>query len=151
MAEEWERRLMEELGGVEGLAGAGADLARAAAVPDTRGDLVALDSAFDPARIDPDLAAALDVHRQALVGGDRAALADQIVPSARDAVLEIYGVAGTTADAPVVACARVGAYRFVKLALRGPREVSIVQLEWRRDEAGWRIVAAERIRSEPVA
>ena len=150
LAEEWEHRLLEELGRVEGLPGAGAGVAVDAATPDTRGDLVALDSVFDPARVDGDLAPALDVHRRAVVGGDLETVAGQTIPSARGALVEAYRAVGPVIDAPVVACARVGDYRFVKLALRRSRGFSIVQLEWRRHDAGWRIVAAEIVRSEPT-
>jgi len=64
--------------------------------------------------------------------------------------LELYRAVGRTTDASVVACARVGAYRFVKLALRGPAAVSVVQLEWRRGDDGWRIVGGELVRSAPL-
>ena len=150
LAEEWEHRLAEELARVDGLPGAPAGVARVAAVLDVSGDVVALDSVFDPAVVDRDLAAVLDDHRRLVVGGDLAAVATQVIPSARDAVLDLYRALGHAVDASVVACARVGAYRIVKLALRGPREVSIVQLEWRRDESGWRIVGGELVRSEPA-
>ena len=151
LAEDWESRLTEELARVEGLSGAKGQVPRVAVAPDTSGDLVALDSVFDSAVVEGDLAAVLDGHRRAVVGGDLAVVAAQVIPSAREAVLQMYRAIGRTLDASVVACARVGAFRFVKLALRGPREVSIVQLEWRRGEAGWRIVAAELVRSEPAS
>ena len=151
LAEEWEQRLREELGRVEGLPGAGAAVDTESAAPDTRGDLVALDSVFDPAVVDGDLAPALDAHRRALVDGDLAAVAGHTSPSARDAVLETYRAAGRVVDATVVACARVGDFRFVKLALRRPGGFSVAQLEWRRGEAGWQVVAAEIVRSEPDA
>jgi len=150
LADEWERRLREELARVEGLPGANAPVAPAAVAPDTRGDVVALDSVFDPAVIDRELAAVLDVNRQAVVGGDLAAVAGLVLPSARDAVVDLYRGVGEVVDASVIACARVGAYRLVKLALHGLGQVSIVQLEWRRDETGWRIVGGELIRSEPA-
>jgi hypothetical protein len=148
---EWEGRLRAELAAVASLAASGADASRSAAVPDLRGDLVALDSAFDAAVVDPDLAATLDAHRQALVTGDRAGVAGQIVAPARDDVLGVYEAAGPAVETSVVACARVGAYRFVKLAVRGPGGRSVVQLEWRRGEAGWRVVAGELVRSEPAS
>jgi hypothetical protein len=150
LAEEWERRLLGELGRVEGLAGAEARVAQDGATPDPGGDLVALDSVFDPARIEGDLAAALDVHGGAVIAADLGALAGQTVPAARDVVLDLYRAVGRTTDASVVACARVGAFRFVKLALRGPEALSIVQLEWRRGDGGWRIVGGELVRSEPL-
>src|SRR5712692_426482 len=150
LAEEWEHRLLEELGRVQGLAGAEGRAARHDAPPDPHADLVALDSVFDPARIDEDLAAAVDVHRRAVVDGDLGAVAEQTIPRARDAVLDLYRAVGQTTDASVVACARVGAYRFVKLTLGGPAAVSVVQLEWRRGDDGWRIVGGELVRSEPL-
>lgn len=150
LAQEWEERLAEELGRVEGLVAGPTRAPALAASPDPGEDLVALDSAFDPRRVDPELAATLDRHGRALRVDDREALVGQIVPSARDAVLELYRLAGPGVEASLVACARVGAFRFTKLALRGPRGVSIVQLEWRRGDAGWRIVAGELVRSEPA-
>jgi len=150
LAEEWEHRLLEELGRVDGLPGADGRAARDVAPTDPHGDLVALDSVFDAAVVDQDLAATLDAHRRAVLDGDLEVVAEQTIPSARDAVLDLYRGIGPTMDAPVVACARVGAYRFVKLALRGPDAVSVVQLEWRRGDAEWRIVAGELVRSEPL-
>lgn len=150
LAQEWEARLVEELGRVEGLLAGPVGVAPLAATPDPREDLVALESAFDPDRVDRDLAAALDLHRRALLAGDREALIAHMAPPALDPVLDVYRLAGRPTDAPVVACARVGAFRFVKLALRGPLGLSVVQLEWRRLDAGWRIVGGELVRSEPA-
>ncbi len=83
--------------------------------------------------------------------GDEAALAAQIAPPARADVLAVYHAVGAVSDATVVACARIGAYRFVKLILRGAIALSVVQLEWRPSADRWTIVAAELVRSEPTA
>ena len=149
-ADEWEARLVEELGAVDGLVAAPASGARDLTLPDPRGDLVALDSAFDAGRIDRDLAGALDLHRRALLDDDPGALSAQVAPSAREQVLDLYRLAGRPVEVSVVACARIGGFRFVKLALGGPRGLSVVQLEWRRGDAGWRIVGGELVRSEPA-
>jgi hypothetical protein len=149
-AEEWERRLLDELAGVGGLVAADGRAAPPDGTPDPRGDLVALDSAFDPGVIDEQLAGALDVHWRALVTGDLEALAAQVIPQALDHVLEIYRTAGSAAEVSVVGCARIGAYRIVKVALRGPRGLSILQLEWRHGGTGWRIVGGDLVRSEPA-
>ena len=151
LAAEWEHRLVGEMGRVEGLPGAEPRVARGAATPDIREDVVALDSVFDPALVDQDLAVVLDRHRRALVDGDGQAMAGQITLSAREAVLDMYRAVGEAVEASVVACARVGAYRIVKLALRGLGNISVVQLEWRRDETGWQIVGGDLVRSEPMA
>jgi hypothetical protein len=146
----WERHLGDELARVGGIVPAEARTGRGDPAPDPRGDLVALDSAFDPAVVDGELAGALDRHGRAVADGDFEALSAQVTADVRGAVLDLYRAAGPGATATVVACARIGAYRIVKLALRGRLGVSIVQLEWRRSEAGWRIVGGELVRSEPT-
>jgi hypothetical protein len=149
-AQAWERQLGDELARVQGLIVRPDSPAGAAAVADAAADLVALDSAFDPAAVDDDLTPALAIHRRALVGHDEDALAAQIAPAARNDVLALYRQIGPVGEATVVACARIGAYRFVKLILRGTDALSVVQLEWRPAEEGWTVVAAELVRSEPI-
>lgn len=150
-AEDCERHLLEELVRAGGIVAADASVFRHDEAPDLGGDLVALDSAFDPGVIDRELADALEVHRRALLSGDFEALAAQVSPGARDPVLELYRAAAPALDVAVVACARIGGYRFVKLALRGTRGLSILQLEWRPGAVGWSIVGGELIRSEPAS
>ena len=150
-AEEWERQLREELARAGGIVAAEIRTPRRDQAPDLGGDLVALDSAFDPGVVEEELAEALDAHRRAFLGGEFDSLATQISPAARDAVLDLYRAAAPGLEATVVACARIGGYRIVKLALRGPHRVSILQIEWRLDVAGWRIVGGELVRSEPAA
>lgn len=150
-AEEWERHLLEELAGAGGIVAAEMRAPPRDQAPDLAGDLVALDSAFEPGVVDRELAETLDAHRRAFVNGDFDALAAQISPAARDGVLDLYRTAAPGLEARVVACARIGAYRFVKLALRGAQGLSILQLEWRLGAAGWRIVGGELVRSEPAA
>lgn len=150
-AEAWERDLLDELAGVGGLVSGTTRGERPDPMPDPAGDLVALDSVFDPAVVDGDLAEALEVHRRALVDGDLRRLEARVSPEALDAVLAASHGVGPVREVSVVACARIGAYRIVKLALRGARGISIVQLEWRRGDAGWGIVRADLVRSEPAA
>lgn len=150
-AEEWERHLLEELARSGGIVVDEMRAPRHDQAPDPSGDLVALESAFDPGVVDPELAEALAAHRRAFVNGDFDALAVQISPEARDGVLDLYRAAAPGLEAAVVACARIGAYRFVKLALRGAPGLSILQLEWRVGPAGWRIVGGALVRSEPAA
>ena len=146
--DDWEGGLREELIAAGGLDPEVGTPAPTGPGPDPDGDLVALDSAFDPFVIEDDLAATLEVHRRALIAGDLDALAHQITePSG---ALEMYTALVPVEDATVVAGARIGAYRIVKLALRGPRGLFIIQLEWRRAESGWRVVGGEVVRSEPL-
>jgi hypothetical protein len=150
-AEEWERHLLEELTRAGGIVVDETRASRHDQAPDPTGDLVALDSAFDPGVVDPELAEALAAHRRAFLNGDFDALAAQISPEARDGVLDLYRAAAPGLEAAVVACARIGAYRFVKLELRGAPGLSILQLEWRLGPAGWGIVGGALVRSEPAA
>lgn len=150
-AVEWERELGEQLAQAGGLGGLPGPASRSRQTPDAAGDLVALDSVFDPAIVDGDLAVALDRHRRALVDGAIETLAAHLVAAARPDVLALYRATGRVAETSVVACARIGAYRLVKLALRGDEGLSVVQLEWRLGEGGWMIVAGEVVRSEPTA
>jgi hypothetical protein len=150
-ADEWERRLRDMLSRAGGLEVAADRPGRSIAAPDPAADLVALDSIFDPAVIGADLAEVLTTHRGAIVGGDEHTLARHTSPSVRPAILALYESVGPVAKAELVAVARIGAYRIVKLALHGPRALTVVQLEWRRDEGGWRIVAGDLVRSEPAA
>lgn len=149
-AREHERRLLEELASAGGIVATEASAPRADAEPDPGGDLVALDSAFDPGVVDRELAEALDVHRAALSRGDLDALGAQISPAARDQVLDLYRATVPALDVEVVACARIGGYRFVKLVLRDSGKLSVIQLEWRPGPAGWTIVAGDLVRSEPA-
>jgi hypothetical protein len=148
-ADAWERDLRAELERAGGLEIAGGRSTSMAPAPTPAGDLVALESAFDPAVLGEEFGAAVAAHRRALVEGDAGALASQVAPSARVAIVGLYTALGAVSETTVVASARIGMYRIVKLALDGPRIRSVVQLEWRRDESGWRIVAGDLVRSEP--
>jgi len=147
----WERRLGDELARGGGLVVRAGSFSAADRPPDIARDLVALDSVFDAATVDAELAKALDAHGRALVERDHAILAAQIAPAARAGVLAVYEAIGAVADPTVVACARIGSYRFIKLILRGAAALSVVQLEWRPSPSGWTLVAAELVRSEPTS
>jgi hypothetical protein len=149
-AASFERQLGAELVRAGGLTVGSGSAPRGREPPDTAGDLVALESVFDPGIVDGELAGMLEIHRRALVQGDVEAVAAQIVPAARTDLLELYRAAGPVTETFVVACARIGAYRFVKLALHRASGLSVVQLEWRPCEGRWRIVAGELVRSEPT-
>ena len=148
--ERWERHLSAELSRAGGLTAATFGAARLEPRPDPAGDLVALDSVFDPSVVDEALATALDAHCRAFVVSDFDRLGSQIAPPIREELLEMYRAAAPVGEATVVACARIGAYRIVKLALRGRRVASIVQLEWRSAQNGWHIVRGDLVRSEPA-
>jgi hypothetical protein len=151
-AEAWQRRLLRALAEAGGLTGDAPQPELANDIPTgvgAEGDLVALESVFDPGVVEADFAPALDAHRAALLAGDLAGLGEQVTEGARRAVLAVFSTLGGWPTGAVVACAKVGAYRLVKLRLAGPRGAVIVQTQWRRSEDGWRIVEADIVGSEP--
>jgi len=110
--------------------------------------VIALGSTFDPDVVPADLAARVEAHGRALLVGDREALARDVVPEARAAVDATYvDLRGPWDRARVVACARIGAYRVVKLALEGVAGRTTLQLRWRPVEGGWRVAAADVVPS----
>jgi hypothetical protein len=156
-AEEWEQRLIAALGaagGVTGAAGTERDFVEPPpGQPDASPwhpgrDVVALDSAFDPDVLPADLAAHVEAHGRALLVGDRDALARDVLPEARAAVDATYvDLRGPWERARVVACARIGAHRVVKLALEGVAGRTTLQLRWCPGEAGWGLAAADVVPS----
>lgn len=147
-ADDWEQRLVALLaaaGGVTGdtpmppIATAGFEAA------DPGRDLVALDSVFDPTVVDPTLATMLDAQAAALVAGDWPRLQADVAPSAWERVREAYEAVVPCSRAEVVAQAKVGAYRLVKLKLAGPRP-AVLRLQWRPRGEGWHVVEADVLR-----
>ncbi|MGH7391676.1 MAG: hypothetical protein ACREM3_19795 [Candidatus Rokuibacteriota bacterium] len=148
----WEGRLrgaLAEAGGLAGdtpeppfaLEGSGADPQR---------DLVALDSRFDPVVVAPDLRADVEAHAAALVTGDSIGVARHVAPHARDTVLRAYAGLSPAALWAIVAQAKVGAHRLIKLRLSGPEGARVLQQQWRRFDDGWRVVEAEIVSAAPA-
>jgi len=116
--DEWCDRLAQALHAARGVTGEETELTLEAPTNggDARRDLVALDSAFDPARVPADLARAVAAH---------------------------YG------DGEVVAIARIGEYRLVKVRRIAATGASILQSQWRRAGDEWRIVSDDVVRTDP--
>jgi hypothetical protein len=150
-AESWEVRLLEALGEAGGVTGQTPAPSRALDAPgvDPVGDLVALDSAFDARVIAPDLREAIDTHVRALATGDRAAFGAQVAEEVRDAVLATYAQVSAGPDYEVVAQAKVGAYRLIKLRLTGPRGPRLLLQQWRSLGGAWRVVAVDLLGVPP--
>jgi len=156
-ADEWEQRLLAVLaaaGGVTGTASAEREFTEAPSGPADSSpwhparDVVALESVFAPDVVPADLAARLEAHGEALLAGDRDALARDVVAGARAAVAASYvDLRGPWDRARVVACARIGDYRVVKLALEGVAGRTVLQLRWRLVDGVWRVAAADVVAS----
>lgn len=145
-AEAWEGSLLETLARAGGVGGDTANPRVAAAEsahPAVARDLVALDSAFAPGVMGAELQTAVDAHRRALVAGDSARLAEQLVESARSPVLDECARLGPITATEVVAVAKIGAYRVIKLRLSGARRTSVLQTQWRPGPRGWHVAEAQ--------
>jgi hypothetical protein len=156
-AADWERALtglLTEAGGVTG------DAAPPLIDPRDPGvdaglvaqDLVRTPPPFDPRVVPEDLAAVVDAHRRALEAGDVIAAAAHADTTTRDTVLAPYAMLkGPFTASRVIALAKVGRYRMVKVRLEGPRSVAVVQQRWTPSQSGWRVSGVEVVRSEPAS
>ena len=150
-AQAWEARLLEALGEAGGVTGQTPTPSRALDAPggDPVGDLVALDSAFDPRVVAPDLREAIDTHMRALAAGDQAAFGAQVAEEFLEAVLATYAQVSAGPDYELVAQAKVGAYRLIKLRLTGPGGRRLMLQQWRSLGGAWRVVAVELLDAPP--
>jgi len=140
--------LLQEAGGVTGTGPVARASGGAATVPlsDDASEFIRLERSTTEWRIAPELAAALAGFGDALVAGDLAGarrwLAADAVPSP-EATARLGDARG--AQHRVVAFARVGTHRLVKLRVDGPGEPIILLMRWVPDGADWRIAALETV------
>jgi hypothetical protein len=57
-------------------------------------------------------------------------------------------VSRTYGDAEIVACAKLGDYRLVRVRAREAAGVRLVQTQWRRAEGDWRLVTSDVVRTD---
>lgn len=71
---------------------------------------------------------------------------------ARDRVPDdlVVAVGREYRDAEIVACAKLGEYRFVRVRARDAAAVRLVQTQWRRAGSDWRLVASDVVRTDPA-
>ena len=152
----WEQRLLSLLAEAGGVTGDGAtpliDAAVRAESPHAvKQDLVEVPPDFDPAVLEPPLAAAVDAYRHALASGDAGGAAARVEPAAQASGMAEHDRLGAEVTASrVVALASIGQHRLVKLRLEGTRVVGYVQLRWTPSNDGWRVAAADLVRVEPL-
>jgi hypothetical protein len=156
-AEAWERRLLaalEAAGGITGAGGTERDFAEPEAGSVEASpwhparDVVGLGSVFDPSVVPADLVERIEAHGRALIAGDRDALVRDVIPAAWAAVDATYvDLRGPWERARVVACAQIGAYRIVKLALDGVAGRATLQMRWRPIDGTWRVAAVDAVPS----
>jgi len=152
-AGEWQTRLLEALASAGGVTGETPTplLATDVSSVEASRDLVAVPPSFDPGVISSDLRAVLEDHCRALITGDAARLREHIADDRRPAVLAVYEHLSPVRACEIVAQAKIGSYRFIKVRLVGSRGASVLQLQWQTHVGGWRVVEAELVRIEPAA
>jgi hypothetical protein len=71
---------------------------------------------------------------------------------ARDRVPEdlVGAVSREYRDAEIVACAKLGDYRFIRVRARDAAAIRLVQTQWRRADGDWRLVASDVVRTDPA-
>jgi hypothetical protein len=151
-ADDWTRRLADALADAGGVTGDGAvpvDAEIDTTGVDPAGDLVALDSSFDPAGVEPALRLRVEAHCRGLGAVDAAGVTADLAPDARETVLAEYERMPRGVErSEIVACAKVGAYRIVKVRVSGRDWSRVVQQRWRDKDGGWQLVAAELVATE---
>jgi len=107
-------------------------------------EFIRLESAHGQWPIPEDLLAAIGTLADGLIGGDEAAVARHLAPGLSPAGDWRVALEGTTLSASrIVACARIGAQRMVKLRLEGPEGSVTLAARWISTPGGWRMAAAE--------
>jgi hypothetical protein len=152
-AERWQNRLRQALREAGGIGGSALEAAESPIThPRAHDDVIALGRVLARPDLPAELEHALDCHRRAVEAGDLASICAQVLEGASEQVQTQYQRVSfplTTSD--LVAVAKIGTYRMVKLAFRGPRGMAVVQQQWREVEGAWRLCGAEVVRVEPAA
>src|SRR5438093_916771 len=105
------------------------------------------DGRFEPSRLDERLRETIEAVGRAAAAGDASVLEEFVVADARETLVAAY--AGANAAA-IVACARIGEYRIVKLRLMGRSGGLMLQLQCRPVPDGWRVADARWVGEAPA-
>jgi hypothetical protein len=151
-AADWMDTLRRALVDAGGIAGDGeVAFADAASHGGGERDVIALDSAFDPTVLTPELAPALEAVRQAMRSGEWSGADEFVAPAVRLLLVAECATLRPVRDVAIVAQAKIGpGCRLVKLRVHGAREIATMQLEWRRTGQGWHVTRAARVATEPL-
>jgi hypothetical protein len=137
--------LLAESGGVTGAGGS-------LMAPEVSGDsaearnLVMLGQPVDPWPFPPGLEAAIDSHTRRILQRDLVGIQADLMPACRSEGLEVYRslLERTLGEPAIVALARVGAHRIVKISFG---DTSELQLRWAQEDECWQIHEVELLRA----
>ncbi len=146
-ANAWKQRLTDALLGAGGVTGDGEvplELPQTIDPTESAGDLVGLDSRFDRRHLESDLVHVVDRHCQAVLSSDWPRVHLDISNEAREEILAEYQkLKGLFSRYDLVACAKVGGYRFTRIRFSG-QSTKAVALQWRRPGGRWVVVKASQ-------
>ena len=148
-ADAWQTELLQALAAAGGVTGRTPNPPLAADVGGVDGssDVVVVPPAFEPGAIEGVLRTSIDEHCRAIIAGDVAAQRRHLDANEHAAVLELYAGLPMARTHEIVAQAKIGAHRVIKVRLHGPRAAAVLQLEWHRQGDDWRVVKAEVVAS----
>lgn len=155
-ARDWQRHLEGLLAAADGVTGQGLPTAVLDASPpgelsDDAREWIRFEQAAPAWPLPPGLDQALARFGEALRAGDEAAVGAWLAPGAAAAeALGALAALGPLRAQRVVAVARLGAERVVKLVLSGEAASAVVQARWVGGPDGWRATDLAVVRADPA-
>jgi hypothetical protein len=154
----WQSRIEQLLAAAGGVTGAGLPPAvdleptpAAASLSDDPQELIGLERAGTVSTIPASLESEVRRLADALIAQDHERLRQSCVPSMEPAENVVAALAGRKLDShEVVALARVGHQRLLKLRLQGPDGAIVLVSRWAPGQDGWRAAALDLVAVEPV-
>jgi len=156
-ARAWQSRIEQLLGAAGGITGAGLPPAveleptAAASLSDDPRELIGLERAGAAWTIPADLESRVGRLADALIAHDHERLRQSCVPGMEPAQSVLAVLAGRKVDShKIVALARVGHQRLLKLRLQGPDGAIVLVSRWAPGQDGWRAAAIDLAAVEPA-
>ena len=154
----WQSRIEQLLAAAGGVTGAGLPPAvdlqptpTAASLSDDPQELIGLERAGASWTIPADLESRVGRLADALIAQDQERLRQSCVPGTEPAENVVAALAGRKVDShKIVALARVGHQRLLKLRLEGPDGAILLVSRWTPGQDGWRAAALDLAAVEPV-
>jgi hypothetical protein len=156
-ARAWQSRIDQLLTAAGGVTGAGLPPAvelgptTAASLSDDPRELIGLERAGATRTIPADLESRVGQLADALIAHDQERLRQSCVPGMEPAETVLAALAGRKVDShKIVALARVGHQRLLKLRFEGPDGAIVLVSRWAPGQDGWRVAALDLAAVEPA-